>query len=833
MLTNRKWGILLIFFWCVSCYAMEPALPLHEAVRAGNIESVTEMLARGIAIDVQDERGNTALHLAALQGNSQLLHILLDAGMLLKDVKNHAGFTLAHCAACSENGIFCLQLLLERGVDIEARNISGLTPLACAAFRGRIDAVRYLLSKKADITAQAVDRAFRRENFEIFALLLNDLVARHQKSGLNVLSFSVQQGLYLEAEFLLQLHFKLMSGQQINESEEICSGIKIDVDSQDSLGRAPIHYAVIVGRPEFIKLLAENRAKLDIEDESGQQVVHYVIKSGSLAMMKELFKYINPLEWTDRAGRTVIHVAIDANQPAILRYLAYQFHDLLNRHDKEGRYPLHAAVQRGLVQVIQDFLDNGAQTNLQDGLGKTSLHYAADGRDPVLTKQIIDRLIANGASVLVPDLSGNLPHAYVQHEDIRLYLDKLVDAELTKKTTPEYPMQINQADEPLAAAAAAAPARMIADDSVPSISRKLERMQIDPKVVDEMGRTILQKLVIKGQVTLKNLIEKFVIAGGDINARDNQGKTALHYAVELRSQGTYIANLLENGADPSIKDNDGKTPQDYVRHAAQRAHFVHYLASRRIVPGPAIEPANIPIRPALRGAVPQIVVAAPVVAMPRAQVIVAPGYHIRTEYSQRDLQYPQEQQQRAEKRSAEQAMLSAPEAPRVIQKREAPAAGPELVAVLPLQALDTREDQEFQMGDVFRLPKAPLAPMRTHSEERPYKYTYEGCSYAAAQAENLTSQIIRWHSEEPMTQAGISSACELFPIADEQAPQATAVVPAVPVIPHSFCETTNPIQDASIQGSHAQYPESSYQCDECGQAIEGYENYWEHRFIYH
>ena len=47
--------------------------------------------------------------------------------------------------------------------------------------------------------------------------------------------------------------------------------------------------------------------------------------------------------------------------------------------------------------------------------------------------------------------------------------------------------------------------------------------------------------------------------GADVHAKDNEGKTPLHWAVEQDTSGT-VEVLLNRGADVHAKDNEGKTP---------------------------------------------------------------------------------------------------------------------------------------------------------------------------------------------------------------------------------------------------------------------------------
>ncbi|KAF8769303.1 hypothetical protein HU200_006817 [Digitaria exilis] len=81
---------------------------------------------------------------------------------------------------------------------------------------------------------------------------------------------------------------------------------------------------------------------------------------------------------------------------------------------------------------------------------------------------------------------------------------------------------------------------------------------VDVNVRDTEGRTPLHWAVDRGHLSA---VEALAKANADLNAKDNEGQTALHYAVVCERED--IAELLvQHHADVRIKDEDGNTAQD-------------------------------------------------------------------------------------------------------------------------------------------------------------------------------------------------------------------------------------------------------------------------------
>ncbi|MBV8890071.1 MAG: ankyrin repeat domain-containing protein [Alphaproteobacteria bacterium] len=109
---------------------------------------VQRLVGTGENPNQTDENERTALHIAAINGNLQIVAILIKAHAKL-DIKDKLGNTPLHYAA-ERNQVETAQLLLDVGAAVDPENRDGRTPLMLAASRGNIEVVQALLAKGAN-----------------------------------------------------------------------------------------------------------------------------------------------------------------------------------------------------------------------------------------------------------------------------------------------------------------------------------------------------------------------------------------------------------------------------------------------------------------------------------------------------------------------------------------------------------------------------------------------------------------------------------------------------------------------------------------------------------
>jgi uncharacterized protein len=133
--------------------AAEKESDFRLAAREGNTEKILGLLAQGVNINSQDERGWTALREAVFQENVDVVKLLLSnkADPNLRD--NQDGSTALHWAAQTGNAEIAAALL-NSGADPDAHDkTSGSTPLMFAAVGGYVAVTNNLLAKGADVDA--------------------------------------------------------------------------------------------------------------------------------------------------------------------------------------------------------------------------------------------------------------------------------------------------------------------------------------------------------------------------------------------------------------------------------------------------------------------------------------------------------------------------------------------------------------------------------------------------------------------------------------------------------------------------------------------------------
>jgi ankyrin repeat protein len=133
--------------------------PLMWAALRDDCEKVQMLLANGATVNVSDNDGSTALHVAARRGCFNCVFGILAAGAD-PAVPDLFGNTPLHDAAINRNGVEARQIIaqLAKLSNVEAKNMMGMTPLFYAAQdHNEPHSVEALLGCGADVNTMRND----------------------------------------------------------------------------------------------------------------------------------------------------------------------------------------------------------------------------------------------------------------------------------------------------------------------------------------------------------------------------------------------------------------------------------------------------------------------------------------------------------------------------------------------------------------------------------------------------------------------------------------------------------------------------------------------------
>lgn len=154
------------------------ARELIEAVTAGNISWVRQLLAAGLHPDTPDSEGRVALREAAAGNHYHIAFELLNRGAVV-DAVNPAGRTplMTACSCCHGEMV---SLLLFYGANPDQADTDGMTALMIAAEVGSFRVVGILLDFLPPININAVDSrkrsaldiAVEKRNYKVSSMLV-------------------------------------------------------------------------------------------------------------------------------------------------------------------------------------------------------------------------------------------------------------------------------------------------------------------------------------------------------------------------------------------------------------------------------------------------------------------------------------------------------------------------------------------------------------------------------------------------------------------------------------------------------------------------------------
>lgn len=434
-----------------------------KACEAGKETTAQILINRttNVMLQAQDTL-TTALHWSILKGIDETSKLII-AMALNVDVSDANGVT-ALIMACDVRGFASdpvIQLLLDRGANINAVDRMGESTLGLACKGGRPWVVRELLHRGASLDQEQqrfnqtpIYYACQRGHAEILTLLLDhgatiNSSKRPVENQLFVAAVDseseVTTKLLMEsdpAHFLFAKTSRRESSLHIARKMGLSSVIVqwlVDVgaenDGVDIDERSALHHAVLAGNDELIDILLNAKVNIKIKDNLGLTALDLAMQLNNIT---DVVYFIGRMYTLKMNGNSTLHLAsaIDNIKPLeewfILNKTKYSYRKVtVNDLNRKGESALHIATEKKLLPNISFLLDHGAGVDIKNSkTGDTPLHHAAT----VYWVEGIQLLLEAGADVNIKNSkTGDTPLHHAAAGDWKEGIDLLLEKGADRK----------------------------------------------------------------------------------------------------------------------------------------------------------------------------------------------------------------------------------------------------------------------------------------------------------------------------------------------------------------------------------------------------------------
>jgi ankyrin repeat protein len=542
----------------------EGMTPLHRALRNGGNsqkDKVNWLLSKGADINLRNRYGQNALETALSNSSAPLIPLLLEKTDVKKGDEN--GNTPLF-SAVKLRSLEAVKLILEKGADVNARNLLGETALHLAAdIRGPFLGPLLEAGARTDIKSNRGDLplhiALRRrdddqltpgapERSVLIAPLLekSDINAKDQ-FGVSPLLLAILARDLETRDLIAARSPKMDSTTQLFDavSQGNLAVVKTLLAQKPFLvyfrlpdGSTPLHVAAAWGTLGAAQLLVQKGADVNARDSRGET-----------PLMEALWR---PTGLYARRAKNMVAFLIEkgANPGAL---------------DVDDSSPLHRAVKTGDAEFVGQLLTKNVNVNERDKLGRTPIFALMT---PTVDINLVRTLLDKGASVDVrpsEDSGASLLARAVMTSRldlVQLLIDRGADVN-AKDAENRTPLTMMLSSGNQGADAVAVAELLLAKGANPN--EKVWGDTLISRIISSDAMEMLRVILASKRVNLKAVGDRESPLFQSINYNRNQ----------------MIPMLLEAGADPTEVNEQGKTVAEV---AAQRSKELGDLFKPKTAP---------------------------------------------------------------------------------------------------------------------------------------------------------------------------------------------------------------------------------------------------------
>ena len=315
------------YYYETECYDDNP--PILMAIRSRNVKMVDLLINNGynVGIRIGYNVGNI-LMLTLFNGIPnekeilEICRILIYSpnGKQLINMKElSTGKTALHTAVMSHQPVV-VEMLLENGVDINAKDDGGWTPLRYAMIYS-LEICELLLVRGADIHIAPNEPT-------LHAIPLQEIYQRFKKQLHTVISMLLSRGADPNARTRrnrMPLLFEAVLKQDITLVEMLINGgadINIKLKNKDTA----LHTSLSVDNNDYIThYLLERGADMNLQNKLGLTPLLLAVQNKPLTTIQLLLGYDKNFDVLTEYGQKIMSFAFQRKDPVIIKYLTRKY----------------------------------------------------------------------------------------------------------------------------------------------------------------------------------------------------------------------------------------------------------------------------------------------------------------------------------------------------------------------------------------------------------------------------------------------------------------------------------------------------------------------------
>ncbi|KAK2608367.1 hypothetical protein QQS21_003052 [Conoideocrella luteorostrata] len=353
----------------------------------GNQETLVEtLLARSnVEVDSVSNAGLTPLLWAVANALERMVQLLLENGANIEAKDSDGNTSLS--TACMKGKFGIAKLLLESGANIEIRNVSGLTPLSIACWHEANDVARLLIQRGANIEAKDPDgntslsTACMKGKCGIAKLLLESsanieitnvsgrtplsIACWHEQTDIVKLLFERGASVAKDPDRNSLLSIACWKGN--NDLAKLLLESGANIDAKGISGRTPLSIACWLGNDDLVKMLLESGANIEGRRPNGRTALLSACSRGHYDMTKLLLEKGADVDAKDTDGWTPLSIASSCGFESIARQLLSHGADV-GAKNSMGLGPIQEAQKHGHKALIKLLREKGGITQSRSSL---------------------------------------------------------------------------------------------------------------------------------------------------------------------------------------------------------------------------------------------------------------------------------------------------------------------------------------------------------------------------------------------------------------------------------------------------------------------------------